>query len=839
MATPALPTQPLPIDAILPQLQQTLATHPNVVLQAPPGAGKTTRIPLALLTSAWLQNKKIIMLEPRRLAARSAAHFMATVLNEPVGQTVGYRVRMDNKVGPGTRIEVVTEGILTRLLQSDPALSDVGIVIFDEYHERSLHADLGLALCLESQAGLRHDLRLLIMSATLDGAAVAQLLGNAPIISSQGRSHPVTTHYRPITANPLRDPKTFWPAVGQQILSVIQNDTGNILVFLPGSGEIRRIEQQLRASVNTNSIIIAPLHGQLDYRTQDTAIQDTPAGKRKIVLATSIAETSLTIDGIRIVIDCGLSRVPRFDPNTALTQLTTISVSRAAADQRRGRAGRLQAGVCYRLWAEHIALIPYHNPEILEADLAPLCLELAAWGVLDPQQLAWLNPPPAAHLAQAIELLQQLHALDTDKRITPHGRAMATLATHPRLAHMILHAKTLGLATLACEIAALLEERDPLRAAVARNADLRLRLEVLRGLDRAASLDQGSLQRIKENARRWQQQLHATPAPTDHSDLARTGLLVSLAYPDRIAQQRAGSTRRYVLSNGRGAVLSEADPLMSHQYIVTAHLDGAAEARIYLAAPIEPAEVVQHHRAHLLNHNDIHWDHTQQAVVARQQQRLGALLITDAPLAQIDPAQVHAALLTGIRLHGLDCLPWEDATRQWQARVDCLHRLQPQDWPLVDDTQLLASLETWLLPYIQDLTRLSQLKRVDLLAALRSLLTWKQQSQLDSLAPTHITVPSGSQIRLDYTRSPPTLAVRLQELFGLADTPRIGGGRIPLVLHLLSPARRPVQITQDLAGFWAGSYHEVKKDLKGRYPKHFWPDDPAHAQATARAKPRK
>ncbi|MEN8803497.1 MAG: ATP-dependent helicase HrpB, partial [Thiogranum sp.] len=574
----------LPIDSVLPDLRHTLACHCNAVLQAPPGAGKSTRVPLALLDAEWLRGRKIVMLEPRRLAARTAARFMAHCLGEQVGNTVGYRIRLDTRVGASTRIEVVTEGVLTRLLQDDPALDTVGLVLFDEFHERSLQADLALALCLDSQAALREDLRLVAMSATLDGAAVARLLGDAPILASEGRSYPVDTRYRPTRSPFARQRRAFAEDVLRAVLMVLREETGSVLVFLPGVGEIRQLEAALRSADPGDDVILAPLHGQLDAPAQDTAIQPASGGKRKVVLATAIAETSLTIEGIRVVIDSGLMRLQRFDPNSGLTRLVTLPVSQAAADQRCGRAGRLQAGVCYRLWPERQHLLPHSPAEILQADLTPLVLELAHWGVREVSQLKWLDVPPAAHIAQATDLLQRLGALDASARVTAQGRAMLQLGAHPRLAHMMLRGRALGYGSLACELAALLGERDPLRGVQPQDADIVLRLELLRGIGPAHDAGHGLLRQIRNTARQWQRQLYCGAAPEDNADLRMAGVLLAFAYPDRIAQRRQGADNRFVLSNGRGAVFGEAQLLAAADIIVAANLDGGGEARIFLAA---------------------------------------------------------------------------------------------------------------------------------------------------------------------------------------------------------------------------------------------------------------
>lgn len=821
-----------PIDAVLPQLLGTLRHHSNAVLQAPPGAGKTTRVPLALLDEAWLQGGRIIMLEPRRLAARNAAHFMAASLGEPVGGQVGYRVRLDSQVGPETRIEVVTEGILTRMLQDDPTLEGVGLVIFDEFHERSLQADLGLALCLESQAALRPDLKLLVMSATLDGAATARALGDAPVISSAGRSHPVALNYRPLPARASR--QQLLQHVCAVTLEALDQEDGSALVFLPGAAEIRQVEQRLRNSNLGTEVLIAPLYGELSLADQERAIRPPPPGQRKVVLATNIAETSLTIEGIRLVIDSGLARQPRFEPGTGLTRLETVNISQASAEQRRGRAGRLEPGVCYRLWPEGQARLDQRSAEILEADLAPLALELARWGCRDPAQLTWLDPPPAASYQQAQGLLRRLDALDGAGRITPHGQAMAALPLHPRLAHMVLRGEALGAGQMACQLAALLSERDPLRRSDEQDSDVHSRLALLQDPQRAKGHGLG---RIQQAARQLQRQLGVG---ADEPDLGLAGVLLGFAYPDRIAQRRPGSAGRYRLANGRGAAFTAHEALANAPWLVIAALAaGQTEARIFLAAAIDQDQIETHFATLIEAHTEVAWDPREQAVRARRQRRLDALVLADKPWPDADPEQVRSALLQGIAETGLQCLPWDRRSRQWQQRVQFLHRLEPTQWPDVSDAALGASLAQWLGPFLTGMSRLSHLSRLDLQAALDALLPWPQQRRLEELAPTHMTVPSGSRIALDYANDPPVLAVRLQEMFGAGDTPTIAGGRVRLLLHLLSPAQRPLQVTQDLEGFWAGSYAEVRKEMKGRYPKHYWPEDPRQAAPTRHAKPRR
>jgi len=827
----------LPIESIIPQLQASLRADRNAVLIAPPGAGKTTRVPLALLGEAWLAGRRIIMLEPRRLAARNAATWMAGQLGEPVGQTVGYRMRMDSKVCKETRIEVVTEGILTRLMQQDPTLERYGVVIFDEYHERSLQADLGLALCLDAQT-LREGLRILVMSATLEGEPVSHLLADAHILRSEGRSYPVAIHY-----TPMDEYQGLARGVAAAVGHALKQDSGSLLVFLPGMAEIRRVHAILQEAIDDPSVIVQPLYGNLSQAAQEQAIAPPSAGTRKVVLATAIAETSLTIEGVKVVIDAGLMRVPRFDPRSGMTRLHTQRVTRASAEQRCGRAGRMEPGVCYRLWdqATQAGLVPHTRAEILEADLAPLALELAQWGIREPEQLAWLDPPPKASYQQAQQLLQTLQALDTEGRITAHGRAMLELGLHPRLAHMCLKGMEMGLGQLACDCAALLNERDLFRLSVdERHVDIRSRLEALhdKRMQARYKVERTTLQRVLQASKALQRRLKTGPgsAGSEH-----TGRLLALAYPDRIAQKRPNTQGRYLLSNGRGASINEQDLLAGTAYLVAAELDGSQrEARIFLAAPINEAELETLFSEQITRLDKLAWDMDKGMVSASRQKRLGHLVLDQVPIVGLTEEQLRLALLEGIRQSGIDCLPWDRESRQWQQRVLFLGRCFPdQGWPDVSDTGLLASLEVWLLPYLNKMNKLSQLKSLPLMSILNNTLDWGQQQALKSLAPSHIQVPSGSRIAIDYTGEPPILAVRLQELFGLNETPSIANGKVALLLHLLSPARRPMQVTQDLKSFWENTYAEVKKDLKGQYPKHYWPDDPMQAEATSRAKPRK
>jgi ATP-dependent helicase HrpB len=832
----------LPIDDVLQELKETLRTRTNAVLVAQPGAGKTTRIPLALLDEPWLEGRRILMLEPRRIAARSAARFMAASLGEQVGETVGYRVKLDSRTGPKTRIEVVTEGILTRMLQSDPALEQAGIVIFDEFHERNLHADLGLALCLQSQALLRDDLRILVMSATLDTGPVVELLGKAPIIYSEGRNFPIETHYV------IRRSDT---RIESQVALAIKNaiDThreGDILAFLPGAAEIRRTEARLHELRLGDNIQIAPLHGTLSQEDQDRAISPPIVGKRKIVLATSIAETSLTVEGVRIVIDCGLMRVPRFSPRTGMAHLETIPVSRSSADQRRGRAGRLGPGSCYRLWTEeeHRNLAVRGTPEIEEADLAPLMLELAVWGVNDPSELQWLDLPPAAAVSQARGLLTWLGAISKIGTITAHGQQMAELGLHPRLSHMILRGKQIGAGKLACELAAILNERDFIRNLPdSMQADLRLRVETLWEVERSHNptvhfeyaVDIQACRRVIAEAKQWLQQLRISP--TEERDIRQCGILLAFAYPDRIAQRRG--TGGYLLSNGRGAVLTSAQYLSNEPYLVAAELDDqGSDGRIYRAAPVELIELEKYFSEEIEAESEVVWDRAVQAVRARKREKLGAMVLKETQIHNPASDQGLKALVEGIQEEGLAILPWNKASRQLQQRMSFMHHVD-SSWPEATDDALLLRLEDWLTPHLLGMKSRNDLQKLNVAMMLESWLSWQERKALDEYAPTHINVPSGSRIPIDYSEpSAPALAVRLQEMFGLADSPRIGNGRIPLTIHLLSPAQRPVQVTRDLASFWKDAYYEVKKDLKGRYPKHYWPEDPWNAVPTNRARPR-
>ena len=831
----------LPIEPVLPSIREALGRHGTLVVQAPPGAGKTTLVPPALLNAPWLAGNAIVMLEPRRLATRAAAYRIAALMGGRVGETVGYRMRGDTRVGPRTRIEIVTEGILTRRLQRDPTLDGVGLVIFDEYHERSLDADLGLALVERTRELLRDDLRILIMSATLDGTSVARMLGGAPIVTSEGRSFSVETRYVP-----PRHGARVEAAVAGTILEALARDEGDVLAFLPGAGEIRRVEAIL-AERDLGGALVSPLFGALGPEAQDRAIRPDPAGRRKIVLSTSIAETSLTIEGIRVVVDSGYARVPRFAPAVGMTRLDTVRVSRASADQRRGRAGRLAPGVCYRLWDEHetLQLLDQSPPEILHADLAPLALDLAAAGVSDPLELRWLDPSPLAAFDQAREILIELDALDPGGRITPRGLEMAALPTHPRLAHMLLGARDLGATRVACDVAALLSDRDVLRSGDGPvDADLSLRLDALRQPARSlagAAIDHDALRRVRSETERLARQLGAgdwnRSSVDDHHLL---GVLLALAYPDRVAQRRPGERARYVLRNGRGAELVGAQSLSESAYLVAATLDDRRpEARIHLAAPITLEEVRATFADQITLEDTVAFDESAEAVVARRRERLGAIVIRDVAIERPDPDRVKTALLEAIRRRGVAALPWPAAARRLRERIAFVRRHEPA-WPDVSDGALQSTLDRWLGPLLDGARRIADLERVDFIGALMSMLDWRERRELDALAPTHAEMPTGSRIAIDYgDPDAPSVSVRLQEVFGLTESPRVLGGRVPLTMELLSPAQRPVQVTRDLAGFWRTSYFDVRKDLRGRYPRHEWPEDPLSATPTRRAKPRR
>lgn len=809
-----------PVDGVIPQLSEALKLGPAAILVAEPGAGKTTRVPLKLLGSAWLGERKIVMLEPRRLAARAAAKRMAETLGETIGETVGYTVRLDRKVSARTRIEVVTEGILTRRLQNDPELKDTGLIIFDEFHERSLDGDLGLALTLDMQRSLREDLRLLIMSATLDAARLSGHLQGAPVINATGRMYPVETRYLDKTTR-----QTISADACKATLRALQETRQSILVFLPGEAEIRRTEDLLKEANLPPDVAVRPLFGAMGFAEQDAALLPAPEGRRKVVLATTIAETSLTIEGIGTVIDTGFKRAPRFDPATGMTALETVRVSLASADQRRGRAGRLGPGVCYRLWpeAETRALAAHDQPEILVSDLTPLVLELAAWGVNEPASLSWLDAPPGAAFAQGQDLLKRLEALDAEGRISAMGRAMVKVPLHPRLAHMVVKGNELGSGELAAELAAFISERDGLGRDA--GCDIATRLAATRGPARA---------RIQASAKQIRQILSIR---SDTANLSE-GVLVALAWPDRIAQKRGGA-RRYRMSGGGGAILPEHDGLAKQDFLAVATTDGASgDQKIFLAAPLTLQEIETHFAGQIEQVEIVSWETRSQSIAAARLRKLGALILEERPLAAADPEAMAEAMLKGIGEMGLKALPWTEGANSFRARVLFLKRLFPEEaWPDHSDDALARTTIEWLKPYLAGISRKSHLERLDLLAILKSLVPPELQRQMESLAPRRIAVPSGAEVAIDYeTEGDPVIRVRLQEMFGLARTPSIAKGRAQLRIELLSPAGRPLAVTKSLETFWSNGYRDVRAELRGRYPKHSWPEDPLSA---APVKPRK
>jgi len=815
---------PLPIDAVLDDLARTLRANNAAVLVAPPGAGKTTRVPLALLDEPWAKDKKIIVLEPRRIAARASAERMAKTLGERAGETVGYRVRFGSKVSRATRIEVVTEGIFSRQILDDPELHGVAAVLFDEFHERSLDADMGLALARDAQTGLREDLRLLVMSATLDGARVARLLGDAPVVESEGRAFPVETRYLGRKPDVLLERQ-----MADAIAAALRADPGSVLAFLPGAAEIRRTQNFLEERVKDASTEIVPLFGALDAAVQDRAIAPAPKGRRKVVLATSIAETSLTIEGVRIVVDSGLARVPRYEPDIALTRLETVRASRAAVDQRRGRAGRTEPGICYRLWDEPqtASLAAYTQPEILSADLSSLVLDLAQWGVTDPAALSFLDPPPAPALKEAKSLLEELNALDADGRITAEGKRLRALALPPRLARMIVDSDRFGAGEAAAEIAAVLTERGLGGDSV----DLDHRLDQFRR-DRSQRASSA-----RDLARRWASQVASSSSPAISTELG-TGLMLAFAFPDRVARNRGNGS--FVLANGRGAAVEQTSGLARAPYIAIGELTGTAAAgRILLAAPISQEEIEAQFADHIETADDVTFDRGAMALRARRRKTLHAITLSEAPLALSPSAETARIFAEGLIAAGLDKLPWSKAARQWRDRVMFLRKAEGESWPDLSDDGLVASAADWLVPALYDKTSLKDFSAGDLSEALLTLLPWELRARLEREAPTHFEAPTGTMLAIDYeAEQGPTIAVRLQELFGLNTHPSIAKGKVPLVLELLSPAQRPVQVTRDLPGFWRGSYAAVRSDLRGRYPRHPWPEDPATALPTRRVKPR-
>lgn len=842
-------SEPLPIDAALGELTAALAGADATVLVAPPGAGKTTRVPLVLLDEPWAAGKKILVLEPRRLAARAAAARMASTLGEQVGDTVGLRVRFGSKISKRTRIEVVTEGVFTRLVLDDPSLAGIAAVLFDEFHERSLDADLGLALARDAQQGLREDLKLLVMSATLDGARVAALLGGAPVVESQGRSFAVETRYLG------RDPRErIERQVADAVARALRAEPGSMLVFLPGAAEIRRTETLLKESIGDPAVDIVALFGALDAREQDRAIAPSPPGRRKVVLATSIAETSLTIDGVRVVIDSGLARVPRYEPDLGLTRLETVRVSRAAADQRRGRGGRTEPGVCYRLWDEPQtgALEAYSRPEILSADLSSFVLDLAQWGARDPAALAFLDPPPAPALNEARALLSDLGALDAQGRITEEGRKLRSLPLPPRLARMVVAAAAAGAGETAAQIAAVLTERglggdDPdLRHRLDRfRRDRDRRAEEARAMvkrwaslvmpGRAEGVNPASGKREQASGFRAR-----SSGPSRNDEELSPGAILALAYPDRVAKNRGGGAGGFLLANGRGGTVDPASPLAREPFLTVAELTGAAaSSRIVLAAPMALSEIELRFADKIEDRETVSFDAASASLRARRMRRLGALVLAEQAKAVTPGPDSAQVLAQGLVSLGLGRLPWSKTALQFRNRVGFLRRAEGDEWPDLSDDGLALSAPEWLEPLLAAKTARSELAADELSDAVMTRVPWTLRRRLDAEAPTHFTAPTGSQVAIDYdAEQGPTVSIRVQELFGLAQHPSIAGGRVPLVIELLSPAQRPVQVTRDLPGFWRGSYAQVKTEMRGRYPRHPWPDDPLRAPATRRVKPR-
>jgi len=817
----------LPVTAIIDQVKSQLLVNNTLLVQAPPGAGKSTLLPLALLEEPWLAGKKIIMLEPRRLATRSIAYRLAELLGEQVGETVGYRIRFENRISPKNKIEVVTEGILTRMLQSDNALADVGLVIFDEFHERSIHADLALALCMESQQILRPDLRMLIMSATLNMDSLSQSL-QAPVVTSEGKQYPVEVFY--VGAH---DERLLPETMARVILDAIKKHEGDVLAFLPGEGEIRKTAQLLQSDLN--HFAIHPLYGMLPQHEQYAAIMPNKLGKRKVVLATSIAETSLTIEGVKIVVDSGFSKMQRFDPKSGLSRLETIQIAKDSADQRAGRAGRLSAGVCYRMWtsATHARLAAHRIPEIMEADLASLLLDLANWGVTDITQLNWISQPPKAHVAQAKDVLMQIGALAHEK-ITEHGKQIHQLACHPRIAHMLLLAPDLAAKQLACDVAAVLEERDPLNREV--GIDINLRVEALRRARQNKGLGK-AFSRIEKVAESYRNLLKIT-ANNDSFDAYETGLLLAHAYPERIACARVGNNAQFQLANGKIAVAGHKDDLANEPWLAVANMDTRdGLGKIFLAAPLNPTDL----RSLVKTVETVAWDTRKGGLIASTDLRIGSIVLQSKPLLNPKPELLVEALAKAVQSEGEQLLNFDEEVRQLQHRILSLGIWNPnENWPNVSTAYLLQHALDWLAPFLNQIKRTEDFKKIDLVQAILSILPYEKQELLKSLAPAKISVPSGSNIALVYFErgETPVLAVRLQEVFGMPDTPTINAGKTAVVLHLLSPGFKPVQVTSDLRSFWNNTYHEVKKELKRRYPKHAWPEDPWTEKPVAKGRPR-
>ncbi len=822
-------TSHLPVDEVLVDVRRALSNTNIIVLEAPPGAGKTTRVPPSLIGLDWIGDAKVIVLEPRRVAARAAAQRMADERGERIGATIGLRTRFDTRTGRDTRIEVVTEGVLTRMLLDDPSLDGIGAVVFDEFHERSIHGDTALVFALESLDALRPDLRLIIMSATLDTRSLAQQLGTEAVIRAEGRTHPVTTIYRPPA--PGRDADA---EVADAVVDALGSHRGDILVFLAGVGNISDVHRRLRSRLG-DDISLTPLHGLLPPEQQDLALHPDPDGRRKVILSTPIAETSVTIEGIGVVIDTGRRRRPEMDHGRGMSRLRTVAASQASTDQRRGRAGRQGPGVCIRLWpqADQSRRRRVDPPEILTADLTNLALQLAAWGVADQSELRWIDAPPEPALAAARATLVSLGAIDNDRRITDHGRRMLQLGTEPRLAHLILVGAESGQAGTACDVAAVLSDRDLLRGRD-RSVDLRARVDALH--NGGPSVDRAARSRARETTRRWRRAVEAEDQPVDPDQI---GPLVSQAYPNRIAKRRR-EPGSFLLASGVGALVPISDPLSREPYLAVAELQGAGpDARIRTAAPIELQDLERLHGGRIEHALIGGWDRRAHDVVFEDQYKLGSLILSRTRTDNPPRESVIEALVSGVLLEGIRILAWTPSDHRYRSRLSFMHHIDPDNWPDVSDEHLAAHLDDWLIPVLGGASRRSDLESVDVKAALTTLIDWRRRRDLDRLAPTHFEVPSGSRIPIDYSSWPaPVLAVRLQELFGLAESPTVADGAVTLVLHLLSPAHRPVQITTDLASFWSTGYREVRRELRGRYPRHSWPEDPAAAVPTARVKPR-
>lgn len=839
-----------PVEKVIEEIKKVLLKYKKAVLQAPPGAGKTTIVPISLLNETWLTGKKIIILEPRRIAVRASAYRMAELLNEKVGQTVGYHVSMDKCSGSDTRIEVITEGILTRRIQNDPALKNVGLIIFDEFHERNLHSDLGLALALESSEVFSEELRLLVMSATIDTGEISVLMGDVPVVVSEGKKWPVETKYVPFEKK-LGFFGDLEKKCAHLIIKVLSEKEGDILVFLPGAGEIKRVKSILTNAITNEAVVIVPLFGSLSKKEQEQAISPSGSGFRKVVLATSIAETSITIEGVSIVIDSGLMRVSKYYSGSGMSRLETVTVSKASAEQRRGRAGRTKPGLCYRLWDSNKqgSLRAYNSPEIQTADLSGFMLELALWGVSDINELKLLNYPPESAVKKARQLLTDIDAIDETCNITAHGRKLAKLGTHPRLAHMMVKGNETGNAAVACFIAAVLGERDFI-SFVDRHieSDIVIRLEILLALynkrnysDKNIKVNRSVAKKVLQNAIRYKNMTGAENGPFN---LDKTGELLAFAYPERILQLRSETTGNYLMANGSGAFFRTGDSLSFEKYVVAAELDGNPQnSKIYLAASYSEEALVQYYQQEIKTEVRVKWDKRSKSVIAKKELKYHALVISQEIINNADPDIIADELLYGIKENGISCLPWNKELRNFQARaVVLLSTGNYNDVPDISDLALIKTMGDWLKPFLAGVSKLSQLNKIDLKNALSSLFDWRIKQVIELQAPSHITVPSGSKIPLKYftkengVETSPILAVRLQELFGMTQTPCIANGRVPITIHLLSPASKPVQVTKDLRSFWENTYYEVKKELKGRYPKHYWPEDPLSAAPTNKTK---